>query len=420
MNEPRPLLLPHACRPLGRALTAAYTLALVLAAGGARAGAPPGEAPQGKAPQGEAPRTEAPPGESSWVEAPPAATPKAAPKVETNVVTPKAAPPKTEAGAPKAEAYALGWTRLAGGEPCIGPRDLALDVEKALGRRVFVSAARAARSIEGRIGPRLGGGWAATVQVIDADGTVAGTRELSTDGAGCRELDETITLSVALLVDASASAGPDAVPEPGPGAKAAAPPRGAAPKPRRDEWFEASLSAGYMAGDRIFPHADAHGDGLGGGGGVRAGRALRSGLWLGGSYTYFHGGMVNVDRGVPGPEFWSLGRRRFRAHAVGAELGYRFALGPFEARPYVGVGVAIFDFADGSTYISTPGSMPYESSPGMAGSSPHLALSAWPGVALTLPLGETVFIGVDARWVTVAGAPEQNNVGAFAYAGLRF
>ncbi|HEU4535595.1 MAG TPA: hypothetical protein VFS00_15815 [Polyangiaceae bacterium] len=369
--------------------------------------------------------------------------------------------PSGRAEAPKAEGYAFGWTRLPGAEACIGARELSGNVEKALGRPAFVAASKAERSIEGSVAPRPGGGWSASVQLSDARGSILGTRELTSDGPDCRALDESLTLSITLLVDPDASPAmmpggwvergkpkapkggePAAANEPaaaeetaapapskkGRTAKEGSPEQRAAPPPAaaklrdRREVPEISVHGGYVTGDQIFPVEGSFGDGLGFGAGARAGYVFRSGLWLGGSYTFYRGGEFSVpDDHLVFPVMFMDGV--FHAHVAGPELGYSFSLGPFEARPYVGLGLAVFDFTRHYRQLepNVYGESSTQPSPtSLDGGGPLLRVSTWPGFALSLPLGESFFVGADARWAVVFGAPSNNNVGLFATAGWRF
>jgi hypothetical protein len=353
------------------------------------------------------------------------------------------------AEAPKDERYALGWARLEGAERCIGSRELASNVETSLKRRVFAPASRADRSIDGRVAPRPEGGFRAVVQLSDAAGTVLGSRELTSDGPDCRTLDEPLALSIALLIDPDtngwggrgearepdAADKPDAAP-PRPGARPAPAPAARRDAPaagperqRRTERFEASALVGYVTGDQIVPHESIGGDGLNVGVGARLGYTFRSGAWVGASYTFYTGGEIGTFSHDPSTFDRAYHHGDFRAHVLGPELGYAFALGPFEARPYVGVGVAVFDLRLQPTFATaspppTPDGLPPGSPPpttdGLPPGSPLVSAAAWPGFALTLPLGDAFFAGVDARWALVYGAPAQNNVGAFAAAGMRF
>ncbi len=108
----------------------------------------------------------------------------------------------------------LSWTRLEGAQGCVGTGDLARAVETLVGHSVFVSAAQAELSIEGRVEPRAGGGFRAVVSVSSKEGKPLGSRELSTEEANCRALDEPVALAIALMVDPDAALGPKPAAEP--------------------------------------------------------------------------------------------------------------------------------------------------------------------------------------------------------------
>jgi hypothetical protein len=113
----------------------------------------------------------------------------------------------------------LAWVRLPGAESCIGARALAQAVERRLGRQVFVSAAQAGLSIEGRIERTAQPeGFRAIITLSDEAGAPLGTRELQREVPRCGVLDEEIALVVALLID------PDAALAPPPAAPPAPPP----------------------------------------------------------------------------------------------------------------------------------------------------------------------------------------------------
>jgi len=95
---------------------------------------------------------------------------------------------------------ALNWVRLAGGESCIAPVELARRVEKRLGRIVFVRAGDAIIVIEGRVGPDPAGGFNSVIRVSDPDGNVYGVRELSVADPDCRKLDEVVSLVMAITI----------------------------------------------------------------------------------------------------------------------------------------------------------------------------------------------------------------------------
>ncbi len=122
-----------------------------------------------------------------------------------------------------ARTSALAWVRLPGAETCIDMRNLAGAVERRLRRPAFVPPTAGDLAIEGRIGPIQGaGGWRATITVVDATGLRVGLRELQTDKADCRAIDDELELVMALLIDPSAALAPPAAPAP-PAARAPPP-----------------------------------------------------------------------------------------------------------------------------------------------------------------------------------------------------
>lgn len=107
------------------------------------------------------------------------------------------------------DSFSLGWVRTPGAESCLGPRALAALVERRLGRAVFTSAARADVAIEGRVEPLSGSsGYRVVIRLLDATGSPLGQRELTTAGARCDDIDEPVSLVVALLIDPNASLAP--------------------------------------------------------------------------------------------------------------------------------------------------------------------------------------------------------------------
>ncbi|NUO47936.1 MAG: hypothetical protein HOV80_03670 [Polyangiaceae bacterium] len=139
---------------------------------------------------------------------------------EPKPVEPKAG--ESKPAEPKKTA-SLGWTRLEGAESCTGTRELAEAVEKILQRSVFVSAAQADLSIEGRVEKvKTGSGFKATLSITDKDGKPQGTRELATESTDCHALDDQVSLAVALIVDPDAVLAP---PKPPPEEKKEEPPK---------------------------------------------------------------------------------------------------------------------------------------------------------------------------------------------------
>jgi hypothetical protein len=105
------------------------------------------------------------------------------------------------------ESSSLSWLRAPGGEGCIGSLELARLVEARLGRAVFASPSHAVLAVEGRVNREDapdGERYRATITVTRLDGSTVGTRELTTRGPSCRELDEGVAMIIALLIDPEA------------------------------------------------------------------------------------------------------------------------------------------------------------------------------------------------------------------------
>lgn len=154
----------------------------------------------------------------------------------------------------------LSWVRLPGAEECVATQPLARAVEERLGRTVFVSAAQADVSVEGRIEPKSKGGWHAVITLRDARGALLGTRELARDEKSCDAIREPLALVIAVMIDPDAALGPRSAPPPPPVAPPPEPPPAppgptiiverervyvpVPPKPPSAPWrFEASAAA---------------------------------------------------------------------------------------------------------------------------------------------------------------------------------
>lgn len=142
--------------------------------------------------------------------------------------------------ADRARTSSLSWLRMTGADACIATQALARSVEERLGRRVFVSAAEADVSVEGRIEKRAAGGWHSVITIRDGKGALLGTRELDRPDASCAALNEPLALIIAVMIDPEAklSSGPPPLPAPAPApapaptpAPAAAPAAAPAPAP---------------------------------------------------------------------------------------------------------------------------------------------------------------------------------------------
>jgi hypothetical protein len=111
----------------------------------------------------------------------------------------------------------LGWVRMPGAEGCIATRVLAQAVERRLGRSVFVSAAHADVSVEGRVERTAQpAGWRALITLSSDAGETLGTRELRSDKESCSALDEELALVIAVMIDPEAALSPPPPPPPRP------------------------------------------------------------------------------------------------------------------------------------------------------------------------------------------------------------
>lgn len=172
---------------------------------------------------------------------------------------------RADADPPPARTSSLAWVRLPGAESCIDARALAQAVELRLGRAAFVAPTRGDVAIEARIERREGpDGWRATINVLDAAGARTGRRELETDRADCRAIDDELELVIALLIDPAAALAPPLPPAPlpftlppprsvAPAVPLVCPPLAPLPAPR-DPW-RVSVAAGPIAEVGLLPSA---------------------------------------------------------------------------------------------------------------------------------------------------------------------
>jgi hypothetical protein len=99
-----------------------------------------------------------------------------------------------------------------GTEACMSSSQLQHGVEKRLKRQVFVDAAHASLRLA-VIFSKTGADTEARIELGSIDGTPRGTRSLVTANH-CSALDDSLALSVALLVDQPPDPEPDAAPPP--------------------------------------------------------------------------------------------------------------------------------------------------------------------------------------------------------------
>lgn len=100
---------------------------------------------------------------------------------------------------PEALLVTLAVQHGASTQDCLSEAKLRAGVERRLKRRVFVEPARAGLKLEVAY-ERRGSEVEARITITSADGTPRGTRSLVTEGH-CSRLDDSLALSVALLVD---------------------------------------------------------------------------------------------------------------------------------------------------------------------------------------------------------------------------
>src|SRR5688572_13739487 len=76
-------------------------------------------------------------------------------------------------------------------EGCITPAELAERIEHRLGRATF--GARPDLVIDGYLKPDGSQTWRARLTLVDAEGTVKGSREVTSKGISCRSIDDALT-----------------------------------------------------------------------------------------------------------------------------------------------------------------------------------------------------------------------------------
>jgi hypothetical protein len=218
------------------------------------------------------------------------------------------AAPRASADDSPGRTSSLAWVRMPGAESCIDGRALSQAVERRLGRVAFVAPSRGEVAIEARI-ERLHDpdGWHATITVFDDTGARTGFRELQTDRAECRAIDDELELVIALLIDPSAALAPPISPgtpappsispvTPAPLAfSPIASPSAAAPQslqcppppPAPREPWRVGIAAGPIVGFGLLPSA------------VGVGLAMRAHLVPPRGPSFELGGSVWADNTVP-------------------------------------------------------------------------------------------------------------------------
>lgn len=150
----------------------------------------------------------------------------------------------------------LSWTRGPGAEACIDARALSQRVEQRLRRAAIVAPTIGDIAIEGRVDRREGpASWHAIINVFDAAGARVGMRELASDRADCRALDDELGLVVSLLIDPEAAFAPASPPvarAPAPPPPPVCPPPPVAPPPPPSPWRVAA-EGGFALGFGLVP-----------------------------------------------------------------------------------------------------------------------------------------------------------------------
>lgn len=162
----------------------------------------------------------------------------------------------------------------------------------------------------------------------------------------------------------------------------------AARAPAADAASRNPLSIAFLAG---HSERDAFKSGIGG----RIGYAFRNNFYVGGTFVSHFG-----TQDGPAQAHVSYG---------GGEVGYELAAGPVIVRPYLGSGVASIW---ASVFIPGVGNQP-----GMRVQATDTRFAIWPGASLLVPFdGGRAFIGVDAKFLTVADARVFNAYGTLGVA----
>lgn len=99
---------------------------------------------------------------------------------------------------------ALHWARLSGAEDCVSGDALARAVEAKLQRSVFPAARDAVVLIEGYV-VKTPEGYRAELRMTQSDGTLIGSRTLTSAQPNCRELSETLSVVLAVMIDPDAA-----------------------------------------------------------------------------------------------------------------------------------------------------------------------------------------------------------------------
>ncbi len=157
---------------------------------------------------------------------------------------------------------ALDWRRAPGAESCVDRTTIEREVEARLGRHAFVARDRADVVVDARLSPLdAGAGFQADLSLQTTRGQSLGVRDLRTPSADCAQLDESLSLVIALMVDIPRADLPPLPPVEAP--PPAAPRRTTpirVPERRREPWrveprLGGSLAVGLLPGIALGAHA---------------------------------------------------------------------------------------------------------------------------------------------------------------------
>lgn len=136
-------------------------------------------------------------------------------------------------------------------------------------------------------------------------------------------------------------------------------------------------------------------DGINFGVGARGGYMVTNEIYAGGMFTY------NFGKSEGGIDVTS--------YIISGEVGYNIPLegSNFTVRPYVGLGIATASASGDISYLG------YSYSVDESSSEFYLA----PGVVCTVPVGDNLFVGADARYMIIS---DLNAFGIYGTIGMNF
>jgi hypothetical protein len=144
--------------------------------------------------------------------------------------------------------FSLSWVRLPGAEDCVTGKKLSRAVEARLHRPALGAPAQSDVAIEGFIEKTEEGPFHAVVTITDAHGKLIGKREL--EEASCHDMDDSLALAIALMIDPDAAFSPTAAAAPArtrerTPAPAPPPPRPAKAPPSFGGFVSAGVAFGF-------------------------------------------------------------------------------------------------------------------------------------------------------------------------------